>query len=462
MSGTIASVTIANAASIALVSAAGGVSSIKQVMLPQWAPGKFIYITDCNGSAGSFPFAIVPNSVDQSATGIIGLNPITITASQLFVSTFKAGINIARGSIALVAGGVTGSSQSWFVVNNNSGQNTFMNVSTSAISSAVGFISSFSTSSASGNFSGTFTGSGAGLTGVGMSSLPPVLSTTLFSSGLITASNVSTNNLSTNIAFISSLTVNTLTLGTTSGYINTGDLIANSLSTYQVFTSSISALNANVSTLSTSAGFGNFTGKFTGDGSGLTGVLVSGSGGSFTSISNSGNLSNTGTLGVGSLLTASNGISTTTISTSSAYIGALTVGTASDSGLFNVGGLLSANLGLNVAGAAFTTTGATTTHNNAVSITTGGLQVGGLATLSNTATLQGGLSTTTISTSSAYINTLTVNSESIASTLAVGGLITASAGANVTGGATIDATSTNIISSGSIYAGSFFYSVASY
>ena len=208
MSGTIASATIANTASIALVSAAGGVSSIKQVMLPQWAPGKFIYIADCNGSAGTNPFAIVPNSVDQSATVINGLNPIRITASPLFASTFSAGINIARGSVALVAGGVSGSSQSWFVVNNNSGQNTFTNVSTSVISSAIGFISSLSTASAYGNFNGTFTGNGAGLTGVGgISSLPPVLSTTLFSSGLITASNVSTNNLSANIAFISSLTV---------------------------------------------------------------------------------------------------------------------------------------------------------------------------------------------------------------------------------------------------------------
>ena len=136
MSGTIASVTIANTASIALVSAVGGASTIKQVMLPQWAPGKFIYIADCNGSATTFPFAIVPNATDQSATVINGLNPIRITASQSFASTFSAGINTARGSIGLVAGGVSGSSQSWFVVTNDSGQDTFTNLSTSAISSA--------------------------------------------------------------------------------------------------------------------------------------------------------------------------------------------------------------------------------------------------------------------------------------------------------------------------------------
>ena len=92
LTGSIASVTIANTASIALVSAAGSVSSIKQVMLPQWAPGKFIYIADCNGSAGTNPFAIVPNSVDQFSTAINGLNPITITASPSFFSTFKAAI----------------------------------------------------------------------------------------------------------------------------------------------------------------------------------------------------------------------------------------------------------------------------------------------------------------------------------------------------------------------------------
>ena len=176
-------------------------------------------------------------------------------------------------------------------------------------------------------------------------------------------------------------------------------------------------------------------------------------------------------------LTASNtiqaigGISTTTISSASAYIGTLTIGNASDLGIFNVGGLFTANAGLNVSGAAFTTTGATTTHSNAVSITTGGIQVGGAATLSNgltvaasgaaitgnttvagtfgvtganlttlaggltvsasgaaitgntsittgtftvngaqLTTLQGGLSTTTISSSSAYVGSLIVNS----------------------------------------------------
>jgi hypothetical protein len=89
-------------------------------------------------------------------------------------------------------------------------------------------------------------------------------------------------------------------------------------------------------------------------------------------------------------------------------------------------------------------------------------------------TANGGISTTAISTNSAYIGALRVGGATNTGNLAVSGSIAGNTGLTITGGttsvtvftasggATIDATSTNIISSGSVYAGSIFYSVASY
>jgi hypothetical protein len=85
---------------------------------------------------------------------------------------------------------------------------------------------------------GTFYGDGTGLTGVsgggGIASLPPILSTTLLSTGLLTAFNISSTQ-----GFISSLTVNTLQIGETTGFITMGDVLTNSISTNRAYISSI-------------------------------------------------------------------------------------------------------------------------------------------------------------------------------------------------------------------------------
>ena len=67
---------------------------------------------------------------------------------------------------------------------------------------------------------GKFVGDGSGLTNVpsggggggGISIVPPILSTTLLSTGLLTARNISTNSLSTNFAYLSNLTANGTTI----------------------------------------------------------------------------------------------------------------------------------------------------------------------------------------------------------------------------------------------------------
>jgi hypothetical protein len=72
-----------------------------------------------------------------------------------------------------------------------------------------------------------------------MASLPPILSTTLLSTGLLTACIISSATISTTQAFISSLTVNTLQIGETPGFITLGDLLTNSISTNNAYISSI-------------------------------------------------------------------------------------------------------------------------------------------------------------------------------------------------------------------------------
>jgi hypothetical protein len=99
----------------------------------------------------------------------------------------------------------------------------------------------FSTISA-GTIYAKFVGDGSGLTGItgatgGISAFPPVLSTTLLSTGLLTASNISVVTMSTNYGFFS-----TLSSGTVYGkYIGDGSGLIN------LTTSSLSLSSGNIS-----------------------------------------------------------------------------------------------------------------------------------------------------------------------------------------------------------------------
>ena len=177
------------------------------------------------------------------------------------------------------------------------------NVSAITMFTNYGFFSTIS----AGTIFAKFVGDGSGLTGIpsgGISIVPPVLSTTLLSTGILTASNISTVVISTNAGFassffinrlttstvsallgsfsslsvsqvyVSSLTVDNLTIGNDNGFINMGDIIAGSLSTILITAASISTTYGWFSTISA----GIVYGRFIGDGSGLTGI-TGGSGG---------------------------------------------------------------------------------------------------------------------------------------------------------------------------------------
>jgi len=231
---------------------------------------------------------------------------------------------------------------------------TISSVSAGTMSTSYGFFSTIS----AGNVYGKFYGDGSqltGITGVGAYAVPPILSTNFLSTGLLTASNISVVTISTNAGsassfyinklttstvsallgsfsslsvsqvYISSLTVDNLTIGSDNGYINMGDVIATSISTILVTTANIVAVNISTTSMSTNFGFfstisaGVVYGKFVGDGSGLTGITGSG-GLSYIPPILSTTLLSTG------LLTASN-ISTASISTNYGFFSTLSSGT---------------------------------------------------------------------------------------------------------------------------------------
>ena len=227
---------------------------------------------------------------------------------------------------------------------------------------------------------GRFVGDGSRLTGItsggGLSYVPPVLSTSLLSTGILTASNISTAAFSTNTGFASSFYINRLTTSTTSallglfssisvgqayissltvdslfigndiGFTNMGDVIATSISTILVTTANLTAVNVSVASVSTSYGFfstisaGNVFGRFVGDGSLLTNLPVTASlttvsnnlntvSNNLTTVSNSGatNTANITTVSntVNYLLTVSN-ISAVTMSTSYGFFSTISSG----------------------------------------------------------------------------------------------------------------------------------------
>jgi hypothetical protein len=154
---------------------------------------------------------------------------------------------------------------------------TASNISTNMISTNQAFIALLSSPA----IYGTFYGDGSALTGIigggggggGMSALPPVLSTTWLSTGLLTASNISATTISTSQAYISSLTVNTLQIGETTGYITMGDLLTNSISTNKAYISSINDAGYPINLI----GYGGV--KIIDTQSGYSGILSIGAGG---------------------------------------------------------------------------------------------------------------------------------------------------------------------------------------
>ena len=241
----------------------------------------------------------VSNSVNYLLT-VSNTSSFTTSTSYGFFSTLSSGAIYGRfiGDGSLLTGLRFSSPPILSTTFLSTGFLSASNVSAITMSTNYGFFSTIS----AGTIFAKFVGDGSGITG--MPSLPPVLSTTLLSTGILTASNISTAVISTNAGFassffinklttstvtallgsfsslsvsqvyVSSLTVDNLTIGSDNGFINMGDIIAGSLSTVLVTAASMSTNYGWFSSISA----GTVYGKFVGDGSGLTGI-AGGSGG---------------------------------------------------------------------------------------------------------------------------------------------------------------------------------------
>jgi len=203
----------------------------KTINLPTPDTGRLVYIVDSTGGAN--------------------LNPIT-------VSTSGSGVAICNGYSTIVQPfgtlGYLANNNNWYAIVNESGVDNWRtiiasNVSAAVVSTNYGFFSTIS----SGSVYGKHFGDGSLLTGLpagGLTILPPVLSTTVMSSGILTGNLISTLNLSTTFGYISSLTVDSLSFGVANGFINMGDVITTSISSIQTFTSSLLTTNLQVGIVS--------------------------------------------------------------------------------------------------------------------------------------------------------------------------------------------------------------------
>ena len=180
--------------------------------------------------------------------------------------------------------------------------------------------------------------------GAGSANITTLNAGSISNSGLISTNTLNTGSISSILGFISSLRVDSLQIGLSTGYINMGDIITTSISSLITNTNFLNAQG--ISTASLSSAYGFFTtisantiyAKFIGDGSSLTGVTI----GTTTNMSNTNYFSNggsisTNSLGVATNMSVCNILSTNILGAGSAWITTLNAGATTTIGLSNTG-----------------------------------------------------------------------------------------------------------------------------
>ena len=201
------------------------------------------------GATNTTNITNVSNTVNY-LLAVSNISAVTMSTSFGFFSTISAGTVFGRfvGDGSLLTGITGGGGMSYVppVLSTtllSTGILTARNISVSVISTGYGFFSTIS----AGTVFGRFVGDGSGLTGL------PVGVTSVLSTQALYISSLSSANITSAQAYISSLTVDVLTFGLSNSYISMGDVIATSMSTIQTFTSSLLTINllvGNVSSLS--------------------------------------------------------------------------------------------------------------------------------------------------------------------------------------------------------------------
>jgi hypothetical protein len=148
---------------------------------------------------------------------------------------------------------------------------TASSISTNTISTNYGYFSTIS----AGSIYGQFIGDGSLLSNLptaGITTLPSNISTNLLSTTSLTAENASISSMSAGQAYISSLRVDSLQIGLSSGYISLGDIVTTSISSLVTNTDLLAVNYGYFSTISA----GSIYGKFIGDGSLLSNLPTGG------------------------------------------------------------------------------------------------------------------------------------------------------------------------------------------
>jgi trimeric autotransporter adhesin len=191
----------------------------------------------------------VSNTVNY-LLAVSNLSAITMSTSFGFFSTISAGTVFGRfvGDGSLLTGIVGSGGMSYVppVLSTtllSTGILTARSISTIVTSTSYGFFSTIS----AGTVYGRFVGDGSLLTGL------PVGVTSILSTQALYTSSISSANITSAQGYISSLIVDSLSFGLSNSYISMGDIIATSISTIQTYTSSLLTINlqvGNVSSLS--------------------------------------------------------------------------------------------------------------------------------------------------------------------------------------------------------------------
>ena len=157
-------------------------------------------------------------------------NTTTLGVAQ--TATFASNITQTGGTTTLSGLSVNTISTNFIVASN---------ISVISMSTSYGFFSTIS----AGNVYGKHIGDGSLLTGLPVSATPQVLSSLAFYTSSISSANVTSAQ-----AYISSLTVDSLSFGFSNSYMSMGDIITTSVSSIQIFTSSLLTNNLQVGTVS--------------------------------------------------------------------------------------------------------------------------------------------------------------------------------------------------------------------
>ena len=201
------------------------------------------------GATNTTNITTVSNSTGTNTTNITTISNLLNSVSTN-VTNVSTNLNTLSNNVTTVSNTAgTNATNITTISNRINYLLTVSNYSAITMSTSFGFFSTIST----GSVYGKHFGDGSLLTGLpagGLTILPPVMSTTVMSSGIITGNLISTLNLSTTFGFISSLTVDSLSFGVANGFINMGDVITTSMSSIQTFTSSLLTTNLQVGIVS--------------------------------------------------------------------------------------------------------------------------------------------------------------------------------------------------------------------